>query len=112
MMRPQEPHSRSTLETQASFSNSVSPNSSACSFRCGASSQKTQVRLCLERCSRLSKVTPTTRRDTPTSKPPNTSPTRIGGCDPRPEGGYPERDGFYTRPGTNPPVAAHLRSFP
>src|SRR3954470_21637293 len=81
MMRPHEPHSSRTLETQASFSNSVSPYSSACAFRCGASSQNTHVRLCLERCSRLSRVTPTTRRDTLTSKRGSTDLTRIGGCD-------------------------------
>src|SRR5207248_9436112 len=63
-IRPQEPHSSSTLDTQASFSTSVAPYSSACVFRCGASSQYTQRRQLFGRCSRLSSVTPTTRRDT------------------------------------------------
>src|SRR3954462_13092140 len=61
--RPQDPHSSSTSETQASFSSSVEPKSAACLPRCSDSSQNTHLRHRLGRSSRLSKVRGATCQD-------------------------------------------------
>src|ERR1700733_4988809 len=62
--RPHEPHSRSTSETQASFSSSVEPKSPACLPRLSDSSQKTQRRQRLGRSSKLSSVSGAMCQDT------------------------------------------------
>src|SRR5690242_10790870 len=74
--RPQEPHSRSTSETQASFSSSVEPKSAACLPRLSDSSQKTQRLHRLGRSSRLSRVSAATCQDKPTSG--GEEPSRTG----------------------------------
>src|SRR5579875_1302066 len=67
MSLPQFPHSNRTDETQASFSSTVSPASSARARDTGSSSQKTHRRHRPGSASRLSNVNETTRRGMGTS---------------------------------------------